>query len=836
FQDVLPGYELYLAPGIIIGFYFSWFMRDKQSAIVRLVINTGIVAVFAWMLYSVANSSWIYRDIILILVKAGILLEIILSFHTWSYSFLGYMQALSLPLFMGFPTFIEEYHSLHAILVSVYLVCWAAILKLKFYESFNLIREKKLKKRWSFLVSAVFFVIIVVIAWMLFLFLILGKIEEGGEFLHKEMRYLEDEESLEKMYYDEQEQIQEKIAGVVDEIQSKKEREGIIENLNSLVTGQNVAEIKASELELIDYLKRAGPGLDPALQPNQLIVLIEKYFDKKIQINMKRIKNKIIIILKRNPFRFLERIRIIRRMNKTLRAKFYIRVRDYSKQIRNIVNESRRVEEEIKKDLRELTDDFKDWKALELSRQKMEELKEQIVPLEEQPRKQFENLVSDIEKVETSTDFKEVERQVDLMKHTAPKELQELVNKAEEILDILQDILLQEAVKELKEELERANIPIDEMQQVEEELEKIKDLEELQQLEKKIEEEQEIELEKEEPPPPEELKEKKLLRIKIIPEYLEIPLGEEGQLIAVGEYDDGSQEDLTSLVEWIGTDDSIATIAAGLVSTHSLGRIEVIAEYKEKEMKSSPAVVVVIEPRLVEIILTPEKSEITVTQSVKLKAEGVYTDSSRKDITSLVGWEITKKRVLKIDKGLVKPLSIGETTVYAEHKSVRSNPAYIKVKITLGWLLWLLLKIILFLLLLIIILLIILYLLSQRKRDYITDGLSKDPRGFIIKLYMNLKHILFLFGLRHKDVLPPLAYGRLVEKNYPVRDNLFLEFTMKYAEAKYSRHVLENTNALASLDDYNKFLKIVLEQESKVGRLFKHLVCLLKRVPLFVNL
>jgi len=645
FQDVLPGYELYLAPGIIIGFYFSWFVRDKQSAIIRFIINTGIVAVLVWMIYSVANSSWIYRDIILIFVKAGILLEIILSFHTWSYSFLGYMQALSLPLFMGFPTFVEDYNNLHGVLVSIYLVCWAVILKLKFYESFNPIREKELKKSHSFFVSASFFSIIAIISWMLFLFLILGRIEEGGEFLHKQMRYLEDEVSLEKMYYDEQDKIQELIGGMIDDIESEQEREGIIERLNSLVTGTNIAEIKASETELIDYLKRAGPGLLMSVNSEELIVLLKDYFDKKIQINLRKIKQKIIYILKRNPFRFMERIRIISRVDKIRRGKVYPKIREYAKEIKKNIEDSKKVSQEVKEDLEDLAKELKEWKAMEIYRQKMEELKNQISPLDEQVKKQFEKLVDDIEKIETATDFKGVQNKIDLMKHTVPQEMQNLVQKAEEIMDVLQDILVPEVIRKLKEEFMQLGVPLEQKEKLQEQLKNIEQKQEQQEERENIEQKQEQQEEREQqekrenieellkleqillelrvelkdlkleekkeveliPPPP--LKEKILIRIIIIPDYSEVFLGEEKQLIAVGEYDDSSQEDLTSLALWTGTDESIGTVSLGKVSTHSPGTILAYAEYKE--LKSEPATVVVTAAKLIKIILTPENSEIT---------------------------------------------------------------------------------------------------------------------------------------------------------------------------------------------------------------------------------
>jgi len=325
--------------------------------------------------------------------------------------------------------------------------------------------------------------------------------------------------------------------------------------------------------------------------------------------------------------------------------------------------------------------------------------------------------------------------------------------------------------------------------------------------------------------------ERRLSLIKIIPDYLRIPLGDNRQLAALGVYTNNTEEDLTLLGEWISSDNRIATVSKGKVSTLSLGEIKIHAKFQG--VKSIPASVIVEGPKLISIIISPQNSQISMKDKLNLKAEGYFSDSSRKDIISLVTWEITNSRIIKIEKGVVRPLRIGETQVYAGYSGIKSLPASIKVIFTIQWLLEMIFIIISFLILSIIILFSVLYFITKHEKNKLLS-LYKNPRDFIISLYDNLKGILIIFGIRYKEVMAPLTFAELIEKRYSIKDNLFLRFTEKFEEAKYSKHILQFEYAYSVLNDYNGFLKVLFSNHNKFFLLLRYCLTLLHRRPLSI--
>jgi len=326
--------------------------------------------------------------------------------------------------------------------------------------------------------------------------------------------------------------------------------------------------------------------------------------------------------------------------------------------------------------------------------------------------------------------------------------------------------------------------------------------------------------------------EKRLTLIKITPDILEIPVGEIGQVTALGIYSDNSKEDLTHLGEWSSSDDKIIMVLGGKIDTFSAGEAKIYVKFKG--INSLPALVKVKGPKLVSIILSPQNLQLSMKDKLALKAEGYFSDSSRKDITPFVNWEVTNPRIIKIEKGKIFPTRFGETGVYAEYLRIKSLPANIKIVFTIDWLIYMFLKALLFLFLGIIVMFSILYVLTEKRKNDIRQTLEKNPREFIVNLYENAKKILGIFDLSYKEGLPPLSYAGLVQENYSIQNNLFLNFTTKFEEARYSEHILSKSDAILTLNEYNDFLKILLSRYNKLSIFLKYCLSLLHRIPFFI--
>jgi len=327
--------------------------------------------------------------------------------------------------------------------------------------------------------------------------------------------------------------------------------------------------------------------------------------------------------------------------------------------------------------------------------------------------------------------------------------------------------------------------------------------------------------------------EKKLNLIKIIPDSLQVAVGETGQVTALGIYSDNSQEDLTHLGDWSGSNDKIVMVSGGKIDTFSAGEAKIYVKFKG--INSLPAKVLVEEPKLVSIILSPQKLQMSMKDRLVLKAEGYFSDSSRKDITSLVTWKLTNPRIIKVEKGKVLPLKFGETQVYAEYLGIKSLPANIRIIFTVDWLIYMIIKGVFFLFLGMVVMFIVLYVFTEKKKNNLRNSLDKNPAEFIVNLYENTKKILAIFNLSYKESLPPLSYAEMVQKNYSIENNLFLRFTAKFEEARYSHHTLSSRDASLALNDYNYFLKILFSRYNKFSLFLKYCLTLLHRRPLFIS-
>ena len=158
----------------------------------------------------------------------------------------------------------------------------------------------------------------------------------------------------------------------------------------------------------------------------------------------------------------------------------------------------------------------------------------------------------------------------------------------------------------------------------------------------------------------------------------EIALGETEQLIATGIFAEGS-EDITSMVVWSSSDETVATIdSTGLVTSIGEGTTEITARLGEKT--SDPQILTVGPPRLESIEVVAAEAAIASGETLQYTATGIYTDATREDITSQVTWQSSDTTVATIDStGLVTSIGEGTTEITARLGEKTSDPQILTV-------------------------------------------------------------------------------------------------------------------------------------------------------------
>jgi len=572
-KGALTGFWLYSVFILICGFYFSWSARDSRNQLIRYFITAGALAISIWMMHSILGSTFLYKDIIIICIKGVIFLELILSFSVYLPGHLGYMQALSVPLFMCFPVIMKDYNEISVIAVLGYFICWLATLKLKFYESFKKpVNKITFRGNDPIILSAIIFIICLSISAVFFLRYPIQQIIKGGFFLGQDLDTQASGDTLEKEYYDLQDRLQQKITELIPEFSSTQDRYSVLGLLSYLVKDPSVVmEVKKAVEGLISRLKTPGLGLEER-EGQEAIIILRKFIDKKIALNLWMIAENIMNTLKKAPFHIKERIAIARLVDKIRHSESISEVAQNAKQLPGVIDNSS-LEADIQKELQGFARQIKEWKVFGLQHHKMYygTGSPQAQPPQAQPPPEQPN-------------------------------------------------------------------PL---------------------------------LKKEHPP--------------LTGKYLNI-------------------------------------------------------QRPSPNFKPAPT------------------------------------------IDSLM-------RII--------------------------------VKATL--LLFLCIPVLFFLL----------YLLTKKQKDKLLS-FYKDPKEFIINLYANLKEVLMIFGPGYNEVMPPLSYAELVQKSYVIKNNLFLRFTAKFEEAKYSQHVLGLKDAHAALGNYNDFLKILFSSYNKFALILRYCLTLLHRRPLSI--
>ncbi len=187
-----------------------------------------------------------------------------------------------------------------------------------------------------------------------------------------------------------------------------------------------------------------------------------------------------------------------------------------------------------------------------------------------------------------------------------------------------------------------------------------------------------------------------LVSIDVTPSDSSIALGTTQQFTATGTYTDATTQDLTTLVTWISSDETVAAISnadgsKGLASGVAVGNGTSTATLGGV---SGTTAFAITPATLVLIGVTPTNPAFAKGTTQQLTATGIYTDFSVQDLTAEVTWGSFDGAVASVSNaagsnGLATAVGVGSTTVTATLAGVSGttrltvgNPLLVSIEVS----------------------------------------------------------------------------------------------------------------------------------------------------------
>lgn len=152
-------------------------------------------------------------------------------------------------------------------------------------------------------------------------------------------------------------------------------------------------------------------------------------------------------------------------------------------------------------------------------------------------------------------------------------------------------------------------------------------------------------------------------------EQLSLKTGATHTLTLMATYADGTTEDVTSKAAWTSTDELVAYVKKGVVTTYKLaGTATISASYGTLETTLD------VEVGTVNKLIASEESVFLQTGGTQqLTLTAVAGDGSSSDVTGSATWTSSDKSVALVSKGLITGYTVGSATITATYNNVSTT-------------------------------------------------------------------------------------------------------------------------------------------------------------------
>ncbi|PIQ88120.1 MAG: hypothetical protein COV73_00520, partial [Candidatus Omnitrophica bacterium CG11_big_fil_rev_8_21_14_0_20_43_6] len=397
------------------GFTFAWHNRKWGFDWIKYLTDAAILVTVTWLGFRIFKSTFLYKEVIAILIQGLVVLEIIFSFNFSAPGKTAYIRLLSLLVFLTSPVFPVTYSIPLAI---AYLLVWLVVLRFQFPGFLQpVLASQDSRRYYSIATSLVCFLIALLLAWSISSNIYLGRIKKGMYLLDEDLQDMgaggKDSNQADK-FYSLQDNLQEKLTDLALKLDSYEKRRQMIYLFSELIKDTiKTMETDKAEIGLIDILKRQGAGLEGA---QQAIALIKGYLSQKNSLNMQRSKENIMDTLRKYPLNVIEKIKITSLANKMQQTNSSSQLQEHSQAIQKVIKQallSKYVQKELSTDARNLAN----LKSFELYRRKIQDLEQSSEKLGDEVEKKVADILSDIKHTQGLDDFKQTAKKIRQLKN-----------------------------------------------------------------------------------------------------------------------------------------------------------------------------------------------------------------------------------------------------------------------------------------------------------------------------------------------------------------------------------------------------------------------------------
>jgi len=147
------------------------------------------------------------------------------------------------------------------------------------------------------------------------------------------------------------------------------------------------------------------------------------------------------------------------------------------------------------------------------------------------------------------------------------------------------------------------------------------------------------------------------------------------QLTAIGNFDNGSQNNLSQQIDWQLSDNTLcrlSTDTAQYVTLEAINRGACGITARTNEISSS-LTFQITDAVLTELQITPSNIQLAKGTSIQLVVTGKYSDNKTQDLTSQVNWATSENIVAINESGQLTALESGNSTITASFGTIEHN-------------------------------------------------------------------------------------------------------------------------------------------------------------------